>query len=236
MPSSFTITYSFSFKDGTLKKIPIQLDEKSLALITTNKSNPHIWSDIQLHRCKSCSLDPNEYPSCMIAAPLGEIFEVFQEYKSYEEVSVEVVDDKRNYYKETSLQVGLSSLVGIVMAACGCPVLAPLRPMIRHHLPFATTKETEFRMVSMYLFAQYLRQQNGEQPDWSLDGLQDIYDKVREINNSFARRICTANSNDAGINAITILDCFAQSIPFAINKTLLQDHKNYFFTYLKLTD
>ncbi|MEI6305837.1 MAG: hypothetical protein WCP33_03350 [Deltaproteobacteria bacterium] len=119
------------------------------------------------------------------------------------------------------------------MASSSCPALYPLRPMVRYHLPFATTKETEFRMVSMYLFAQFLRQQNSESPDWSLDGLQVIYDKVRDINNSFAKRICTANSNDAGINAITILDCFAQSIPFAINKTLLKDHKSYFQSYFQ---
>jgi len=156
--------------------------------------------------------------------------EIFHEHNSYDDVTVEVIDSRRQYLKDTSLQDGLGSLVGIIMVTAGCPVLAPLRPMVRYHLPFATLEETEFRMISMYLVAQYLRQKDGKEPDWSLEGLQEIYDRVRDVNQCFAKRIRSASKNDAGVNAIIILDCFAKAIPFAI-RTLMKDYEKYFDSY-----
>lgn len=59
--------------------------------------------------------------------------------------------EERTYSKDTLLQQGLASLLGIVMTTSGCPVLEPLKPMVRFHLPFATLTETVYRMVSMCL-------------------------------------------------------------------------------------
>jgi hypothetical protein len=232
MPSPLTIQYIFRFRNEETSEILLQLDEDTLALLPMGKHAPPLWAEINVHKCKGCPLDPATDPHCPIAVQLGKIVDIFHKHNSYDDVTVEVVDSRRSYLKETSLQDGLGSLVGIVMATGGCPVLAPLRPMVRFHLPFATLEETEFRMISMYLVAQYLRQKNGMQPDWSLDGLQAIYDRVKDVNQSFAKRIRSASSNDAGVNAIIILDCFAKAIPFAI-RTLVKDYEKYFDSYSK---
>lgn len=230
MSPLLTIQYTFNFRNDEIREILLQLDEDTLTLLPVGKHAPPPWADLSLHTCKGCPLDPALQPHCPVATQLGEVVEIFHEHNSYDDVTVEVVDSRRRYLKETSLQEGLGSLIGVIMATGGCPVLAPLRPMVRFHLPFATMEETEFRMISMYLVAQYLRGKKGGQPDWTLDGLQAIYDGVRDVNQSFAKRIRAASRNDVGINAIVILDCFAKAIPFAI-RTLMKDYEKYFDAY-----
>ena len=222
-----TIQYKFSFQSGESKEILLQLDKETYSLIPMGEHVPPSWANLNLHTCQDCPLEPATHLYCPIAVQLGEVVEIFKNHNSYDEVTVEVVDSRRSYHKKTSLQEGLGSLVGIIMATGGCPVLAPLRPMVRFHLPFATMEETEFRMISMYLVAQFIRQKKGMQPDWTLEGLQAIYNKVCGVNQSFAKRIRAAAQNDVGINAIVILDCFAKAVPFAI-RTLMKDYEKNF--------
>jgi hypothetical protein len=118
------------------------------------------------------------------------------------------------------------------MVTGGCPVMDPLRPLVRFHLPFASMEETEFRIVSMYLIAQYLRQKAGKTPDWSLEGLQVIYDKVQDVNRCFAGRLRAATTKDASVNAIIILDCFAKGVPFAV-RTTLREYEKHFEGYIR---
>ncbi|MDD5284799.1 MAG: hypothetical protein PHD54_02985 [Desulfuromonadaceae bacterium] len=230
MPSPLTINYNFRFRNGEKREILLRFDKDNLALLPSAKHTPPEWAKLTLHRCVRCPLDPALHPHCPIAVQLSEIVNIFHEHNSFDEVAVEVTENRRRYLKQTSLQEGLSSLLGVIMAAGGCPVLEPLRPMVRFHLPFATIEETEFRMVSMYLVAQFLRQKRGEQPDWALDGLQTIYARIQEVNTSFVKRIRAAGENDAGINAIVILDCFAHAVPYAV-KTLMRDYEKYFAPY-----
>jgi len=222
-----TIQYIFNFQNDVRREIILHLDGDTLKLQPLGEHAPPPWADLKFHTCLGCPLDPANHPHCPIALHLPEIIEVFREHNSYDNVTVEVIDSRRHYLKETSPQEGLGSLIGIIMTTGGCPVMAPLRPMVRFHLPFATLEETEFRMISMYLVSQYLLMKKGKEPDWSLDGLQAIYDRVRDVNLSFAKRIRSASQNDVGVNAVIILDCFAQAIPFAI-RTLMKDYEKYF--------
>lgn len=230
MPSPYEIHYRFRFHGGETIEIPLLLDQDTLTLLPLTEHAPPAWTEAALHQCKGCPLDPATHSHCPIAVHLSGIVEILHDHNSYDEVTIEVIDSRRSYLKDTSLQDGLGSLVGIIMASGGCPVLEPLRPMVRFHLPFASLEETEFRMVSMYLVAQYIRQKRGGQPDWSLDGLQAIYDRVQAVNKSFAERIRSASGNDAGVNAIVILDCFAKAVPFAI-RTMMRDYEKYFDSY-----
>jgi hypothetical protein len=234
MSTPLSIRYLFHFSNGNTKEIPIMLDASTLDLFPRDNFAPPTWARIGHHTCKSCPLDPLLHPHCPTAVHFAWVLDELQGYDSYEDVTVEVIDSIRSYRKETSLQDGLGSLMGLVMPTGGCPLLQPLRPMVRFHLPFASLEEMEYRMVSMYLFAQYLRQQNGEHADWTLDGLQAIYEKVIEVNKAFSDRVRTAFHSDAGINSIIILDCFAQTIPKAIQNTM-RDFNKFFFSYMRQT-
>jgi hypothetical protein len=225
------IEYIFRFTHGDTKEIALLLDENTLALVSEKNITPQFWSELTFHQCTFCPLDPGLHPHCPIALHLNSIVEIFLNYNSYDEVTVEVSDSQRRYVKETSLQNGLGPLMGIIMASGGCPVMEPLRPLVRFHLPFASMEETEFRIVSMYLIAQYFKEKHGNKPDWSLDGLQVIYNKVGEVNKYFAGRLRSASTKDAGVNALIVLDCFAKAVPFAV-RTTLRDYEKYFTSYI----
>ncbi|HXE98210.1 MAG TPA: hypothetical protein VN642_17540 [Dongiaceae bacterium] len=221
------ILYIFRFRNGDTREFLLRFDESNLDLLPHNGKEPPQWADLSLYSCPVCPLDPADHRYCPTAAHLGWILDEIQNYNSFDEVTVEVIDAVRSYIKDTSLQDGLGSLMGIVMATGGCPILKPLRPMVRFHLPFATLEEMEFRMVSMYLFAQYLRQQHGDTCDWTLEGLKDIYKKVNDVNRSFSHRVSLASNSEAAKNAIIILDCFAKTVPKSI-ENMMKDFRTTF--------
>ncbi len=231
MPTN-NIRYIFRFKNGERKEYLLRFNESDLALIPNNDNVPPSWAELSFHKCNGCPLDPAAHQYCPTAVHLGWVLEDLKDYNSFDEVSIEVTDSMRSYFKETSFQDGLGSLMGIIMPTSGCPLLKPLRPMVRFHLPFTSLEETEYRMVSMYLLAQYLRQQNGEKPDWTLETLQDIYKKVSDVNNSFANRVKFYTNSDAVKNAIIILDCFAKTVPRA-TQNMMKDFRTIFSAYIE---
>lgn len=84
-----------------------------------------------------------------------------------------------------------------------------LRPMARTHLPFSTHEETMYRLLSMYLLAQYFQRQDGKEPDWELTGLAALMNEIRDINQSFCARLKRVCRKDAILNAMVLLDCYA---------------------------
>ena len=139
----------------------------------------------------------------------------------------------RNYSKHTSLQQGVSAMSGVVMVTSGCPILSKLKPMVRFHLPFASPQETLYRAMSMYLMEQYCKYKQGLKPDWELQGLIDIYEKVHEVNLVFCQRLTSLQSKDANVNALIILDNFANYINFSIDHAKLNRIEELFRDNLK---
>ena len=96
------------------------------------------------------------------------------------------------------------------MATSGCPVLDPLKTMAQFHLPFCNTRETLFRTIGAYLTQQYFVRKNGGDPDWGLNGLRDLYNRLETLNQDFSQRIQGLVQGDAMANAIVIF--FATSV------------------------
>lgn len=224
------IGYSYRFKNGSVKAFDMSLERKTLGLISEIHPDPPIWTKLYHNRCTNCSLNEESNKYCPVALNLAYIVDEFKDSFSHETVRVTVITNEREYSKETSLQEGLSSLLGIVMVTSGCPVMERLKPMVRFHLPFATLEETVFRMVSMYLIAQYFLKQNGIPADWKLDGLNKIYSEVNQVNRDFAKRLSDAAKKDANVNALVNLDCFAVMVPLTAEK-MLNEIEDYFSAY-----
>ena len=91
-------------------------------------------------------------------------------------------------------------------------------------LPLATVEETMFRAVSVYLTAQHFRRIDGLTVDDALLGLDHIYRNLSILNEAQARRLRAAVSEaafkDAGLNALIILDTFAQTLPMVLEDGL----------------
>ena len=119
------------------------------------------------------------------------------------------------------------------MVTSGCSIMEKLKPMVRYHLPFATEEETRYRVISMYVLAQYFLFKRGKTVDWELKKLVDIYDDIQTVNKHFCKRLATIQSKDASINALIVLDCFADFVRFSINKKMLDEIEFLFNAYFK---
>lgn len=223
--------YSFKFQDGTTKKFEVVLDEATLELVREDPDPKPEWTKLKYSQCENCPL-PDTVQYCPVAVSLAGLVNEFTDSVSYEAAEVTVETAQRTYFKKTTLQKGLSAIIGIYMSTSNCPVLAKLRPMTRFHLPFANSLETFFRSISSYLTAQFLLMRQGHQPDWELKGLQEIYKEVNTVNKGMTARLHQATEKDANINAVVILHSFGDGITYFIESGL-SDLEPMFEVFLK---
>ncbi len=232
MEDQLRIIYEFRLSDGNTKRFTLSLDAQTLGILTERPSTPPSWANLEHHKCSLCPLESTNHQYCPAAAHLSAILEEFRDLFAHDKTFVTVITDERTYSKDTTIQQGLSALIGIVMATSGCPVLDHLRPLVRFHLPFANLSDTVFRMASLYFLAQYFMKQAGKAVDFDLRGIQGIYEQVGQVNRDFADRIANTAKKDANLNALVNLDCFASMVPLALEDTL-EELKSSFSIYLK---
>ena len=226
------ITYDFKFHNAVGKSFEMLLDKESLSLMREQGKDRPDWARLEFHQCSNCPLNKTLLPYCPVALHMALITQEFKDVTAADRVTVTVTVKERQYSKVTSMQEGLSPLLGIIMTTCGCPVMEPLKPMVRYHLPFASLDETVFRMITMYLMAQFLRNQAGKQPEWTLDGLAKIYGEVKKLNRDFGQRMIAASQSDANVRALVKLNVFAVMVPLEAEKILKEIAPN-FSAYLK---
>jgi hypothetical protein len=213
--------YTFEFPDNTEKEFEVQLNSKTLELVTKKDLPKPAWTKLKYKQCEQCPLgDEHEY--CPVAVNLAALVESFKDSVSFESTNVRVQTNERIFEKTTTLQKGLSSIIGMYMVTSDCPVMDKLRPMVRFHLPFGSMEETVYRAVSMYLTAQYLLMRKGKTPDWDLKKLVDIYRAVTHVNRGISKRLSSASEEDANMNAVVILSAYAEMVPFSIEHHLAE--------------
>lgn len=214
-----TYEYCFTFPNGSSKKFIIELDEKTLLLIPQDQSFSE-WADLPYYQCSCCPLNVKTHRYCPIAANLSELVMTFKDTASYESCHVSCWTAERTISKDTIVQEGLSSIMGIIMATSGCPIMEILKPMARFHLPFATVDEAMFRSVSVYLLRQYFIYQTRGVSDFHLEKVKDYYTKIEIVNSGILKRIKEATKMDADRNAIVILNCLAQILYLELDDNL----------------
>ena len=225
-------SYVFTFSNGRKQEFEVRLHPVTANWIRPERQTAPEWAQLDYGQCDNCPLDSAAIEFCPVALGIAEIVTFFENIVSYEEVDVSVITNRRNIRKHTSVQEGLSSLLGICMATNGCPIIEKLKPMARYHLPFASIDETLYRAASMYLLAQYFRRKNGMEPDWDLQELTKLYDKVKIVNTGLFQRLRIASHEDANLNALVRLDIFTWTLPRSIQDTL-SEMEYLFSAYLE---
>ncbi len=228
-----TFQYRFRFSDGREQRFTIHLDPQTLQLLVPARASLPDWTALPHHKCARCPLADAEHARCPAAVSVVDVADLFGGAMSFEQVDVTIESEARTYTKRTSLQQAVSSLIGLLMVTSGCPVMGKLRPMVRFHLPFATLEETQYRVISMYLLAQFFLSTRGRTPDWELRQLPQVYQEIRQVNKQFAKRLADAGRGDAHLNALVILDTFADSISFTVDQRLLEELEALFQSYLE---
>ncbi|MCK4761017.1 MAG: hypothetical protein KAW12_02385 [Candidatus Aminicenantes bacterium] len=226
------VKYEFIFADNHREEFALNLTGSYLHLEPLPVDENDSWVKLGFHQCENCPLDPAEHEYCPVARNLLYVVTRFKDHVSYDPVSTRVSTGSRQIMKNTSLQTGLSSLIGLIMATSGCPVLDKFRPMVFTHLPFSDENETIFRAISVYLLAQYLRAAEGKEADWKLEKFEDMYTRIEEINRAFFKRFRVIKGKDANVNALLILEVFAQIGEFSLSDNWLKSFKPLFTAFL----
>lgn len=210
------IAYHFHFSGGGCETVTLRFSP-DFDLIVAAETAPPAWAALDFSRCTGCPLDPAQTPFCPFARALAPLVPHFTQFYSYEIAVVEVVTPRRTTTARGALQEGTASLIGLVGATCGCPLLAFFRPMARMHLPFASEEETLVRLFATHLLGQMVRGQAT-----SLDGLRDRVSGVVQVNSGMAERLRAGLSRDALVNGLIILDTFANPVPYVTDRSLAE--------------
>lgn len=225
------IRYCYIFSDDSRRIFDIAVNPRTLCIKSATDAELPSWTNLDFFQCQNCPLSPSEQPNCPLAVCLVDIVDGFNDLLSYEEVKLEVTTSERTIIQPTTVQRGLSSQIGLVMATSGCPHTAFFKPMARFHLPLASEEETIYRATSMYLLAQYFLGMEGRRDDSGFDGLKKIYENVQIVNRAIVERLRSASRVDSSINAVILLDVLALAIPDVIEDSL-EEIRFLFSAYL----
>jgi hypothetical protein len=180
----------------------IQLDrayDRSLAVAAP------AWTRLEHQQCSNCPLSRNDYSHCPAAVDLHKVIEDFQGLPAFTRAMVWVRTPEREYHKLVSLEEGLRSLLGVIMATSACPALSRLKPMAQQHLPFASNQEFILRAVSLYLARQYFNFREGQ---------------LQLVNQAFWQRIHTTCKADSNLKAFLTFFSMASSMTVSLETQL----------------
>lgn len=225
------IQYRFRLEDGQEDRYQVDLDPQRMESIYPKPKKLPDWTKLDFNQCINCPLSLDQTLSCPAAVGMVHLVNQFAQLLSYDDLTVVVETDERVIYKKTTIQRGVCSLMGLLMATSGCPMMTFFKPMARFHLPFASTEETIWRAIGSYILAQYYLYQDGKKADVQFEGLSRIYNEIQTVNIYFAKRLRAACQHDSMVNAIILLDMFAQSMPSAIDESL-DEIKHMFLPHL----
>ncbi len=225
------IQYRFRLKGNIQEIFDYSLNPETTELIDNIPDNLPKWALLDNHKCPICPLKSCQHEYCPLAANLVSVIKRFDHILSFDEIHLDVITKDRSVFQQTSAQKGISSMIGLITAACGCPHTSFFKPMANFHLPLSNETETFYRATSMYMLAQFFCYDDNRDIDLKFKGLKIIYENMRTINAHLVQRLRSQTTADSSINAIVRLDMFALSIPFVIEESL-EDIKNLFNPYL----
>lgn len=223
------IQYQFSFKNETKCQFNFRFKEIKTGFEKKPPNKFPNWTLLKNNQCPNC---PLKVKHCPLAVNIVDIIEKFDGLLSYETVDLVVVSQNQEISIKTTIQQGMSSLMGLIIASSGCPHTSFFAPMAHFHKPLASIHEKVFRAASSYLLSQYFLQQEGRDTEFDLKGLTDIYKNLRIVNKAIAKRLRSITESDSAVNAIIILDSHAQALPLMMDSAL-NDIKQTFSQYHK---
>jgi len=217
---NYRILYQFWFDKKNKKELVIDIDSKTMTMAVPKIADHPSWARLEHCQCLCCTLKKEKQPYCPIAINIVNIVETFKDKISYEKCLVRCITPERSYQKKTALMVGLSSLLGLIMATSGCPMMTLFKPMARFHLPFATVEETIVRATSMYLLGEYFAYRRNQRPDLELKKLCGHYETIKILNAGMLARIRDASPKDSDKNAIVTLHSISDMLSMEIGTSL----------------
>lgn len=213
------VVYAITGEDGRREVFDLDIDLPAVELKPPAEADLPDWTRLEFCQCRNCPLDPADHPRCPVAVRLVNYGARLGNLVSYSAARVEVEMEGRTISADATAQQALRSVLGLVMAASGCPHMEFFKPLARYHEPLASLDLTILRAVAFYLIGQYMK--GGGQSDWDteLNGLKEIYHRAQGVNNDLAERLRRAQVFDE-LNWLVELDTFATLVPMSIEGSL----------------
>jgi hypothetical protein len=217
------IHYCFQIKSG--KTLHFDINPERVYSPEEDKKPHADWTVLGFKQCTNCPLSKDQFRHCPVAVDLQNIISDFSAIVSFETATVVVSTPNREIRKECDVQTGLNSMMGLVMATSGCPILAHLKNLANFHLPFSTYEDTLFRTVGGYLIKQYFINKRGGKPDLELKGLDQFYRDLGTVNSCFVERINAAVKEDASANAVVLYWSISSIVNASLDDQLNNEKK-----------
>lgn len=214
------IEYRFDFRDEAQKPLEYLIATDAGKSGTTRALEPAEWTRLKHNQCSNCPLKTSQVDRCPAAVDIQKVVEDFSALPAMQKVRVTVTTPARQYFKESSLEEGLRSLMGLLMANCDCPILSKLKPMAYTHLPFASQEEFIIRSVGTYLLRQYFHHHDRQQPDWDLKGLVELNNELQLVNQAMWQRVYSGCEGDSNLKALLSFFAMASSVSFSLEAQL----------------
>lgn len=214
------IRYEFIFpEDGS--QLTVETEAASRRDSTTETVTAQAdWTRLEYCQCTNCPLDKKEHDRCPAALDIQPVVEDFRALPAFRKVEVRVISKEREYRKFTGIEEGLRSLMGLIMANSACPILSNLKPMATTHLPFSSQDEFIIRSVGTYLVRQFYKTQDGEEPDWQLEGLVNLNRELQLVNQALWQRVHSACEGDSNLKALLSFFSMAASVSYSLEAQL----------------
>jgi hypothetical protein len=230
------VSYLIASEDGTSLRFTLAIDALTVEMRPWGGTAYADWTRLPVHQCPHCPLSAEDHPFCPVAVNMERMIDTLGFLVSYEQVHLEIAFSGRMMVSTVPAQNAISSVLGLVIATSPCPHTAFLKPMARFHLPLAGLEETLYRVIGTYLIGEYYRTLDGKGAELNLNRLHKVYEGLEIMNGSLARRLKMAKlPSDAAINALIILNTYAQSVPFFVDHEL-KEMRPLFDQYLRSLD
>ncbi|RLT93477.1 DUF6901 family protein [Ketobacter sp.] len=178
------------------------------------------WAKLKHNQCPNCPLTVKDCQYCPVAIDLSAVVTDFQQMPAQKTAMVRVSTPEREYKKETRLEEGLRSLMGLIMGSSACPILTQLKPNARNHLPFASQDDFIIRSTALYLLKQYFNYREGKRPDWELQGLISLNQELQTLNEAFWGRVKEACEGDSNLQALLSFLDMSSSVSYSLEAQL----------------
>ena len=211
------VRYEFIFRSSEDFQYEVDIDPTTLEHPAPLSAAPE-WANLEVDKCPHCPLNPEKTEHCPLARRIAPILN-FSAHPAFESVVIKVHKDNTTIESQTTIQEAYRSLIGLIMATSGCPHTGFFKPMAWFHLPFATQDETLFRACATFLLFQFFDPVEPESENRFSD-LKQVYEQVHVVNQHIAKRLKRASASESTLNALTILDIFAQSFLPTLNQSL----------------
>jgi len=212
------VEYVFEFADG--KRMQYQIDVLRAKDPEESKlAGKEEWTFLKHCKCSNCPLNTT-HVYCPVAVDIESVVNDFRSQPAFQKVNVTVSTAERTYSKRTSLEEGLRSMLGLIMATSRCPILGELKPMAMQHMPFSSGDEFILRSASTYLLQQYFVMRKGQKPDWDMKGLVERNKQLQLVNQALWQRIHTVCESDSNLKALLSFFSMASSVSFSLESQL----------------